>query len=431
MGAMIIRDAVHGLIDFSGPASEVVKDLLDTREVQRLRRIRQLGVASLAFPGAEHTRFGHALGTAFVMTRLCRRLGRQMPSGQRLTDEMFAAATAAALLHDVGHPPLSHLFEAALPGCQSHENWSKRVVLSEGTEVGKVLRRHGLEREVACVLDGTHQAGFLSDAMSSPLDVDRFDYLLRDSLHSGVGYGAFDLDWMLSSLTLATAPTPRGIRTVLAVDGRRGLRAVEGYLMARLSMFQQVYFHKTGRAAEFMFKRALHRVATLNGDSSVQRVPVPPPLAGVLAGREPSLDDYLELDDPLLWSCIKEWSRSDDDILARLASGLLNRRLLRTVLLAREVRTAEQQASLLEMVRQATRAVGYDPDYFCGLDHAVDVPYHVDPGSSERIWVVGLGQPGPLTEVSPIVEVLRGWKMGRTIIICPRETRDQLAGELP
>ena len=89
----------------------------------------------------------------------------------------------------------------------------------------------------------------------------------------------------------------------------------------------------------------------------------------------------------------------------------------------------EEEAALLDRVREATRTAGYDPDYFCGLDRAMDVPYHVDPGSSERIWVVGLGRPRPLAEVSPIVDVLRGWQVGRTIVICPREVRDQLAGE--
>ncbi len=427
---MIIRDPVHGLIEPSGPAREVVEELLDTAEVQRLRRIRQLGMASLAFPGAEHTRFGHALGTAFVMARLCERLRSQEPLPYSFDDELVAAAGAAALLHDVGHPPLSHVFEGALPGGEPHERWSVAVVESDETEVGRVLERHGLQRSVSQVLSGTHRARFLCDALSSPLDVDRFDYLLRDSHFSGARYGVFDLDWMLSSLMLAEAPTPSGVRVVLAVDGRRGLRAVEAYLMARLSMFQQVYFHKTGRAAEFMFKQALKRASDLLERDPEAVGPLPPGLSALLAGREPSIREYLSLDDTVLWHCLRRWAGSQDRILSELAAGLQHRRLLRTLPLERDLAGTEQERTLLERVRQATERVGYDPEYFCGLDRAIDVPYHVDPGSSERIWVVGLGRPRPLAEVSPIVHVLRGWQVGRTIVICPARARDRLAGEL-
>jgi len=416
---MIIRDPVHGLIDFSGPACPVIEELLDTREVQRLRRIRQLGVAALAFPGAEHSRFGHALGTAHVMVRLCRAL--------KIDEAQVAPAAAAALLHDVGHPPLSHLMEAALSGREPHERWSLAVVRSSETEVGSVLARHGLQRAVAELLAGTYAARLLCAALSSPLDVDRFDYLLRDSHHTGARYGVFDLDWLLSSLLLAQAPTPAGERLVLAVDGRRGLRAVEGYLMARLSMFQQVYFHKTSRAAEFMFKQLLRRVGDLLARGEAP-APIPDALARMLRGEAPALKDYLGLDDPCLWTCVQRWAASADAVISQLARGLLDRRLLRTLPLPRDMEAQEDR--ILERARELTAAAGFDADAFCGLDRAVDVPYHVDPGASERIWVVGLGRPGPLAEVSPIVEVLRGGQVGRTIVICPRPARDALAEEL-
>ena len=129
---MILRDPVHGLISFESDAYRIVPDLLETREVQRLRRIRQLGLTSFAYPGADHTRFSHVLGTAHVMRLFIERL-RQIHDGlpywQRLTTERARDALAAALLHDVGHGPFSHLFEEALPNGPRHETWTARVVL--------------------------------------------------------------------------------------------------------------------------------------------------------------------------------------------------------------------------------------------------------------------------------------------------------------
>ena len=139
---MILRDPVHGLVSFESDEERVVELLMDTPELQRLRRVRQLGVTSLAFPGAEHTRFSHAVGAAFVMKLLIARLRAihgDLPYWHRVTTDRARDALAAALLHDVGHGPLSHLFEDALPGTPHHEVWTERVILDPGTDVHRVL----------------------------------------------------------------------------------------------------------------------------------------------------------------------------------------------------------------------------------------------------------------------------------------------------
>ena len=141
---MILRDPVHGLVSFESDEEQIVEQLIDTPEVQRLRRVRQLGVTSLAFPGAEHTRFAHAVGAAFVMKLLLARLRAihgVLPVGQRVTEERAREALAAALLHDLGHGPLSHLFEDAIPGTPPHETWTERIVLDPSTSVNAVLSR--------------------------------------------------------------------------------------------------------------------------------------------------------------------------------------------------------------------------------------------------------------------------------------------------
>src|SRR5258706_15053964 len=139
---MILRDPIHGLVAFEGEEDAIVTRLLGTREVQRLRRIRQLGLTSFAFPGAEHTRFSHAIGAAHVMRLFLARLrqiDRDLPFWQRVTSERARDAIAAAFLHDVGHGPLSHLFEEALPGALRHEAWTERILLDPDSEVHRVL----------------------------------------------------------------------------------------------------------------------------------------------------------------------------------------------------------------------------------------------------------------------------------------------------
>src|SRR5271168_3601896 len=139
---MILRDPVHGLVAFESAEESIVERLMDTPEVQRLRRVRQLGVTSLAFPGAEHSRFAHAVGAAFVMKLLLARLRAihgALPPSQRLTEAHGQEALAAALLHDLGHGPLSHLFEDAIPGTPPHETWTERVVLDPSTGAHAVL----------------------------------------------------------------------------------------------------------------------------------------------------------------------------------------------------------------------------------------------------------------------------------------------------
>src|SRR5688572_18694608 len=134
---MILRDPVHGLVEFDADEEGIVPALLEASEVQRLRRIRQLGLAALAYPGADHTRFSHAIGAAFVMTRFIRRMRRiheSLPFWQRVTTERARDALAAALLHDVGHGPFSHLFEEALPEGPRHETWTSRIILDPSTE---------------------------------------------------------------------------------------------------------------------------------------------------------------------------------------------------------------------------------------------------------------------------------------------------------
>src|SRR5215210_5028747 len=170
--------------------------LIDAREFQRLRRIKQLGLALYTYQGAEHSRFTHSLGVLHLMTRVLDRLGENF----QITPEDRAAARAAALLHDVGHGSFSHVMEKVLGF--HHEAWTVRAVMSDETEVGQLLRSFSPEfpERVASINEGTFQPAALAQLVSSQLDVDRMDYLLRDSLMTGAKYGMYDLEWIINAL---------------------------------------------------------------------------------------------------------------------------------------------------------------------------------------------------------------------------------------
>ncbi|HMZ52153.1 MAG TPA: HD domain-containing protein, partial [Candidatus Sumerlaeota bacterium] len=196
----LLRDPVHDLIafDLSRDEDRLLLALIDTVEIQRLRRVKQLGMAHMAYQGAEHSRFSHSIGVLHLARRMLAQVERQVPAPQ----EWRVATMAAALLHDVGHGPFSHVMEKFFR--EDHERWSERVILSEHTEVNRVLRAFDpqLPKLVTRVIAGDSEPRWLSSLISSQMDADRFDYLLRDSHMTGVKYGVFDLERLILLLRL-------------------------------------------------------------------------------------------------------------------------------------------------------------------------------------------------------------------------------------
>lgn len=422
MRGVILRDPVHGLVAFEAEEEAVLVRLFAAREVQRLRRIRQLGLASLAFPGAEHTRFAHAIGAAHVMQRLLahlRRIDHDLPFWQRVTSERARDALAAALLHDVGHGPFSHLFEEALPGALPHETWTDRILLDPSTDVHKILVSQDahLPRRVSDLVQGRHDLPYLSKAVSGTLDVDRCDYLLRDAHATGVRFGEYDLPWLLRSLCFVDGAAAGERAPTLGIDGRKGVSSLESFVLARYFMFQQVYFHKSARASELMIKRILARAIERVKDG-VPLPSLPAAFASVAAGEQPSLDEYLELDDGALLHAVHAWEEAQDPVLADLCRRLRRRDIFKTVELydADEATTTEAH----EKARDIARGAGLDPDVYVGLDVATDTPYEED---SSLFVAFPRGRPRRPSEVSVVLERLRGATTARTRILFASELR--------
>lgn len=427
---MILRDAVHGLISFEAEEERVIPLLMDTPEVQRLRRIRQLGVASYAFPGAEHTRFSHAIGAAHVMKLFLARLRQihfELPFWQQITSERAQEALAAAFLHDVGHGPLSHLFEDALPGSSHHEEWTDRIVRDPSTDVHRVLAGvdASLPERVAALVRGENALPYLSRAVSGTLDVDRCDYLLRDAHSTGVRYGVFDLDWLFRSLRFA--PAEAGRAPGLAIDGAKGLPAIEAFLLARLFMFQQVYLHKATRAAEWMIRTVLARASFVLADG-VRLAGTPRAIELAAHGQAPSLGDYLDLDDAVLSVAMRAWEDAKDAPLADVARRVRVRSLFKTYELFGEQALPEGRARALEIARDIARARGLEPDVYVGLDVASDTPFGAE---SEPLMVVfAKGPARPLSDVSFLLARLAGQVLSRVRLIVAPELRDEIAEAL-
>jgi HD superfamily phosphohydrolase len=429
---LILRDPVHGLIAFDLPEEELVLRLLGTAEVQRLRRIKQLGVASLVFPGAEHTRFAHAVGTAHVMKRLIARL-RDVEAAihptLRLSPRRAAEALAAALLHDVGHGPLSHLFEEALPGAPPHEQWSTRIILDPDSQVFRVLSEHErtLPERVAELVLGRHELTYLARAVSGTVDVDRCDYLLRDAHATGVPYGRYDLDWLLRSFTFApdgdgqdSARRPAAAPP-LAIDGAKGIVSLEAFVLARLFMFQQVYFHKAARAAEWMIRAIVSRVAELVREGA-NPGDVPRALLAMAQRREVSLADYVELDDHVLYCAMHGWESSADPVLSDLARRIRSRSLFKTLELYG--RSENEGQGALAKARDVARRHGLRADSYVGLDVASDTPFCDDDDPLAVVFPKGVTRkPG---DVSFLLGRLRNETVTRTRLIFAPELRDEI-----
>jgi HD superfamily phosphohydrolase len=405
MTERIYRDPVHNIIRLRTDTDEgeLMMRLIDTPEFQRLRRIKQLGLGLYTYQGAEHSRFTHSLGAFHLMSRVLDRLSEK----HELNAQDRAAARAAALLHDVGHGSFSHVMEKVLGF--HHEKWTVEVVLSEETEIGQLLRAYSssLPQKVAAIIEGNFQPAALAQLVSSQLDVDRMDYLLRDSLMTGAKYGIYDLEWIINALAI----DEENDRIYVAA---RGLYAVEEYLQARYYMFRQVYFHRTLRSAEAVLRSILRRaLALLEAGQAVWYAP-DTAFEKVLRRRSLSITEHMEVDDSDVLFHIKQWQRSSDSVLGDLSRRFTGRRLFKAIDL--DMPLAERP-SFLAAARECVAQAGYDPEYYFIEDRASDVPYYnyYTPAGAELKSLIfvedGYARP-QVREISEVSDVVRGLQRG-------------------
>jgi HD superfamily phosphohydrolase len=421
MSERIYRDPVHNIIRLrtDSDEGELMLRLIDTPEFQRLRRIKQLGLGLYTYQGAEHSRFTHSLGAFHLMSRVLDRLSEK----HHFDGEDRAAARAAALLHDVGHGSFSHVMEKVLGF--HHEKWTVEVMLSEATEVGNLLRSYSpaLPGKVAAIIEGKFQPAALGQLVSSQLDVDRMDYLLRDSLMTGAKYGIYDLEWIINALAI----DEENDRIFVAA---RGLYAVEEYLQARYYMFRQVYFHRTLRSAEAVLRSILRRALKLLEMGQTVWYAQDTAFEKILRRTPLSITQHLEVDDSDVLFHVKQWQRSNDAVLGDLSRRFTGRRLFKAIDLDMPV---EERPEFLTAARDCVMRAGYDPEYYFIEDRASDVPYYnyyTAAGAEPKSLIYvedGYARPR-IREISEVSEVVRGLQRGYELhrVCFPTEVKTEV-----
>lgn len=398
------HDPLHGAIalSWSDPVEALLIRLIDTPAFQRLRRIRQLGPASLTFHGAEASRFTHSLGVMTIARRAFDRVAQHYPQlkPHRVT------VLCAALLHDVGHGPFSHTCEEVFGS--HHEHWTSRI-LRESEPIRKLLDDFDsdLIRQLEQVYQKDHPVPLVWQLVTSQLDCDRLDYLMRDSYFTGASYGKLDLERIL----MALGYDPISQQLVVA---EKGTAAIEHYLIVRYLMYAQVYNHPKNLAATWILERAFRRARELLTAGQLQTDEI---VAAWLKEDcdQLALQHYLDADDGLFFYHLQRWQYHTDALLADLCRRFINRDLLKAI----DVTHLEpkQQHLVLQNIQCEVEQVGFDARYYTGLRTTLSRGYTLYQKGIKLQTSCGLQE---ISDRSPLVKTLtQPWQ--RSWLLYPRE----------
>ncbi|NOY50845.1 MAG: HD domain-containing protein [Chlorobi bacterium] len=328
----IINDPVYGFVSIH---NDMMFDIIEHPYFQRLRRIKQLGLTHLVYPGALHTRFHHSVGAMHLMKKALRELRFK---GNNISEEEFVSANIAILLHDIGHGPYSHALENSIVPGIGHEQVSEVFldrfnIMLDGKLSGAIK-----------IFKGAYHKKFLHELVSSQFDMDRLDYLKRDSFFSGVAEGSVNYERLLNMIDV--------VDDHIVIEAK-GIYSVEKFITARRLMYWQVYLHKTVLAAELMIMKVLKRAKYLrmNGEKLFAS-----PVLDYFLSRDITLDDFYNdedtlpnfasLDDYDVFSALKVWLEHPDKVLSFLSSGLVNRKLFKI-----EMTSEKQDKAYLEKIK--------------------------------------------------------------------------------
>ncbi|AIQ61775.1 hypothetical protein PSTEL_00145 [Paenibacillus stellifer] len=409
----VFKDPVHNYIHVQ---DAIIWRLINTEEFQRLRRIRQLGTTFLTFHGAEHSRFSHSLGVYEITRRIISQFER---SGYKdWLPEEGLLTLCAALLHDLGHGPFSHSIEEAFE--MNHEDWTCRIIL-ENTGITEILKEvsEDFPEKVSSVISKKYEHDIVVNLVSSPLDADRMDYLLRDAYYTGVNYGTIDIDRILRVLR------PYNGRVVVKESG---MHAIEDYLMSRYQMYWQVYFHPVTRSSEIILRQVFRRAKQLYQEGYAFRFMVEP-LTDLFEG-DIQVQQYLRLDEAIVQAAFMQWTGEQDDLLSDLCSRFIHRKLYKYV----EMESLDLET--IDEIRGSFASAGLHPEYDLEIDFPTDLPYDVfHPGEGfhgKQILLLDRQERlREISEVSDIVRSISGIHRGRYHLYYPQDKLNEARSRLP
>ena len=349
----IVNDPVYGFITIP---DEILFDVIEHPYMQRLRRIMQLGLSHLVYPGALHTRFHHVIGATHLMSLAIETIRKK---GFEITIEEERAVLLAILLHDIGHGPFSHALEYDIVNNVSHEKISGYFIQELAKEFGDDLERALL------IFKNTYSKPFLHQLVSSQLDMDRLDYLNRDSFYSGVSEGIIGSDRLIDMLTVHDGNL---------VMEEKGIYSIEKFIVSRRLMYWQVYLHKTVVAAEFMLIHALRRAKELimRGDVLFGSPPLLFFLQNHITEQEfetnqEVLKNFALLDDYDILGALKIWQHCHDRVLSMLSSGIVNRDLFK-IEISRDPYSEDRVTLEKEIVKSSFKLTDDEVHYFVYTD---------------------------------------------------------------
>lgn len=395
----VLKDPVHSYIHIN---YEVVWNCLDSKEFQRLRRIRQLGGDFQVYPTAEHSRFSHSLGVYEIVRRMVTEI---KSLSMELSEYDKICVMLAGLLHDVGHGPFSHAFEHITN--HSHEDYTAKIILGE-TELNQVLTEVSprLPEDIVSIIEHNHPNDILNQIISGQLDADRMDYLLRDSYFSATSYGQFDLERILRTMRVRKIDENKKALVVKYT----GIHSVEDYIMARYQMYWQVYYHPVARSYEAVFIQLFNRLKDIFKDNkeyfSDMKVLIP-----FLEKNVVSVEEYFKLDENSLLYCCSLIQDKDDKIAADLARRLQNRRLFEYV---------DYSEENLAQIKNMLKEQNLDEKYYLRVENVEASVY--SPYKGRKILIEQLdGKIVALEKASTIVEsITKGETKREGTIFYPR-----------
>ena len=395
----VLKDPVHSYIHIN---YEVVWNCLDSKEFQRLRRIRQLGGDFQVYPTAEHSRFSHSLGVYEIVRRMVTEI---KSLSVELSEYDKICVMLAGLLHDVGHGPFSHAFEHVTK--HSHEDYTAKIILGE-TELNQVLAEVSprLPEDIVSIIEHNHPNDILNQIISGQLDADRMDYLLRDSYFSATSYGQFDLERILRTMRVRKIDENKKALVVKYT----GIHSVEDYIMARYQMYWQVYYHPVARSYEAVFIQLFNRLKDIFKDNkeyfSDMKVLIP-----FLEKNVVSVEEYFKLDENSLLYCCSLIQDKDDEIAVDLAQRLQNRRLFEYV---------DYSEENLAQIKNMLKEQNLDEKYYLRVENVEASVY--SPYKGRKILIEQLdGKIVALEKASTIVEsITKGETKREGTIFYPR-----------